>query len=324
MILSAADIVSVAIYFAALFGTVANLIIIFAFISNAIKNKVFQPLNRIIVNMAFVNLLLCCYKEIPGLLVFLHTKVFGAIGCMILLYFYHTFRLVSIWSVENLSLLHLIKIRRPGHRWSKFIHRHQGQYVNWTLAGCWVFSIILHMPYLLYKDPVVAYNKSNPLVTSTNCISPAQSMLLKLLTYATVTLDFVLIILVILLNGFIIDLICRHRRQVRDIMTCRRGWNKHTAKATKILLSLLSLYVICWISSDIVWIAIVSGLIQDDYENDMLSALYGILSSIYYSASACIIVFSYRQVKDYLAEAGCCCCCQSAIPTPILSIEQQR
>ncbi|XP_075424129.1 olfactory receptor class A-like protein 1 [Ascaphus truei] len=322
MILSAADIVSITIYFSALFGTVANLIILFAFVSNAIRHKVFQPLDRIIVNMALVNLLLCCYKEIPGILVFFHTKVFGTVGCRILLYFYHTLRLVSIWSVENLSFLHLIKIKRPGHNWSKFIHRHQGQYVNWTLAGCWAVSIAFHIPYLLYKDPVGPRNKSNLLLTSTNCIGPSESMLLKVLTYATVSLDFLLIILVVLLNGFTIDLICRHRRQVRDTMTARRGWNKHTAQATKILLSLLSLYVICWISSDVVWIAIVSGLIQNDYENTMLSALYGILSSIYYSVSSCIMVFGYRQIKDYLAEAGCCCQGRKAASLP--GIEQRH
>ncbi|CAH2299375.1 vomeronasal type-1 receptor 90-like, partial [Pelobates cultripes] len=290
-----ADILSLTIYFATLFGTVANLILLFAFIGNAIKHKAFQPLDRIITNMAFVNLLLCCYKEIPTLFVLISSKVFGSLGCRILLYVYHTLRLVSIWSVENLSFLHLIKIRRPSHRWSKFIHRHQGQYVNWSLAGCWVISISFHTPYLLYSDPINSKNKSNPLMTSTHCIGPTDTTQLKILTYATVTLDFMLIILVIVLNGFTIDLICRHRRQVRDTMTVRRSWNKHTAQATRILLSLLLIYVVCWISSDMVWMAIVSGLIQNDYDNDMLSALYGILSSVYYSVSSCIMVFGYRQ-----------------------------
>ncbi|KAM3937300.1 vomeronasal type-1 receptor 96-like [Leptodactylus fuscus] len=323
MILSAPDIVSLTIYFAALFGTIANLVLIFAFVSNAFKNKVFQPLDKIIVNMAVVNLLLCFYKEIPGLLILFNAKVFGPDGCRFLLYFYHTLRLISIWSVENLSFIHLIKIRRPGHSWSKFIHRHQTQYVNWSLAGCWAFSIGFHMPYLLYPESVVVRNKSNIMMTSTNCISPSQSKLLKVLTYATVSLDFLLIILVVLLNWFIIDLICRHRRQVRDTMSVRRGWNKHTAQATKILLSLLSLYVICWISSDVVWLAIVSGLMENDYDNDMLSALYGILSSIYYSVSSCIMVFGYRQVKDYLAEAGNCCR-MGRPPTTVENLEQQQ
>ncbi|KAM8939585.1 olfactory receptor class A-like protein 1 [Pelodytes ibericus] len=319
MILTAPDIVSLAVYFATLFGTVANLIIVFAFVSNAIKHKAFQPLDRVITNMAFVNLLLCCCRELPGLLVFLNANVFGSIGCRILLYFYHTLRLVSIWSVENLSLLHLIKIRRPGNRWAKFIHQYQGQYVNWSLAGCWTISIAFHVPYFLYKDPLDPFNNSNPLLTSTNCIGPTEIHSLKMLTYATVSLDFILIILVILLNGFTIDLLCRHRRQVRDSFTVRGGWNKHTAQATKILLSMLSLYVICWISSDMVWLAIVAGFIGNDYENDMLSALYGVLSSVYYSVSSCIMVFGYRQVKDYLLDLGCCCICR--MTTVVQSIE---
>ncbi|XP_072263004.1 olfactory receptor class A-like protein 1 [Pyxicephalus adspersus] len=322
MLLSGPDIVSLIIYFSALFGTVANLVLIFAFVSNAVKNRVFQPLDRIIVNMAVVNLLLCFYKEIPGLLLFFNAKVFGALGCKILLYFYHTLRLISIWSVENLSFLHLLKIRRPGHRCLKFIYRHQVQYVNWSLASCWVISIIYHVPYLLYRETTNVRNKSNSMMTSTNCIGPSESKMVRILTYATVSVDFLLIVLVILLNGFTIDLICRHRRQVRDSMNISRGWNKHTAQATKILLSLLSLYVICWISSDLVWLLIVSGVMENDYKNDMLSASYGILSSIYYSVSSCIMVFGYRQVKDYLAEAGNCCRF-AGTPTTVHSIHQQ-
>ncbi|XP_077334748.1 vomeronasal type-1 receptor 96-like [Lithobates pipiens] len=322
MLLSIPDIVSLIIYFSAVIGTVANLVLIFAFVSNAVKNRVFQPLDKIIVNMAAVNLLLCFYKEIPGLLLFFNAKVFGSLGCKILLYFYHTLRLISIWSVENLSFLHLLKIRRPGHRWWKFIYHHQAQYVNWSLASCWVISIIYHVPYLLYKESTGVLNKSNSMMTSTNCIGPSQNRMVRILTYATVSVDFLLITLVILLNGFTIDLICRHRRQVRDSMTFSRGWNRHTAQATKILLSLLSLYVVCWISSDLVWLLIVSGVMEDDFGGTMLSASYGILSSIYYSISSCIMVFGYRQVKDYLGEASNCCRL-AGIPTTVQSIQQQ-
>ncbi|XP_018095992.1 vomeronasal type-1 receptor 90 [Xenopus laevis] len=321
MTLSGENIVSFAIYFSAFFGTVANLILLLAFISNAIKKKVFQPLDRIIVNMALVNLLLCFYKEIPGLMVFLHTKVFGQVGCRILLYVHHTLRLVSLWSVANLSFLHLIKIRRPYHRWFQFIHRHQRKYVNWSLAGCWVVSITFHTPYFLYSDTGHVHNQSNTLLTSTNCLCPSESSLMKLLTYITVSMDFLLIILVILLNGFIIDLLCRHRRQVRDTMTVRRGWDKRAARATRMLLSLLLIYVICWFSNGLVWIAVVSGVLQS-YQNNILIAMHGTLSSIYYSFTSGIMVFGYRQVRDYLSEATCCSCQRRA--PPVIQREQQR
>ncbi|KAM9290532.1 vomeronasal type-1 receptor 105-like [Gastrophryne carolinensis] len=321
MLLTGPDIASLIIYISALLGTIANVVLIFVFVGNAIKSKVFRPLDRIIVNMAVVNLLLCLYKEIPGLLLLFNTKVFDPVSCKFLLYFYHTLRLISIWSVQNLSLLHLIKIRRPDLLWSKFIHRHQTQYVNWSLAGCWVFTIIYHIPYLLYIDTADIRNRSNTLLTSTNCIRPLPNMQVRHLTYSTVSVDFLLIILVIILNYFTMDLICRHRRQVRDTAMLSHSWNKHTAQATKILLSLLSLYVICWISSDLVWLSIVCGLLEDGYTNDMLSALYGILSSIYYSVSSCIILFGYRQVKDYLAKAGNCCHRKGSTPT-VQSIQQ--
>lgn len=295
---------SILIYLSSFVGMIGNLIVLFAFISNAIRHKVLQPLDRIILNMALVNFFLCCYKTIPGLLTFSNAKVFGELGCRILLYTYHTLRLISIWSVANLSFLHLIKIRRPNHRWSKFIYRHQGRYVNSTLVGCWLFSILLQMPYLQYEKTVERGNKTIAFLAISTCLRSTESFAMKFTTYASVSLDFVFIILVIILNGFIIDLLCKHSRTVKAASAdSNGGWNKHTAQATKVLLSLLSIYVACWISNDMVWLAIISGYIKSDFENSVLNALYGMLSSIYYSASSYVVVFGYRKVREYLLEA---------------------
>lgn len=74
---------------------------IFAFISNTIQHKVMQPLDWIIVNVALVNLLLCCFKEAPVFLSFAGTSVFCERECHILFYTYHMLRLISIWSTER-------------------------------------------------------------------------------------------------------------------------------------------------------------------------------------------------------------------------------
>ncbi|KAM6071913.1 LOW QUALITY PROTEIN: olfactory receptor class A-like protein 4 [Theristicus caerulescens] len=230
--------ISIFIYLLAFTGTIGNLIVLFAFMSNAIWHKVLQPLDGIIVNMALVNLLLCCYKEVPAALSFSGTSVFGERGCHILLYAYHMLRLISIWSVENL-FLRLIKIHRRSHHWPKFIHRHQGQYGNTILAGCWIFSIVFQLPYL-------QYNTTAERISSETC---------------------------------------------------------HTAQATKILLLLLSIYVVCWLSNDITWIAPVSGLLKHNFENSILRGLYGVLTCTYYSSSSDVIVFGYKKVRRYLTEA---------------------
>lgn len=310
---------SILIYAASFIGMVGNLTVLFAFGSNAIRQKSLPPLDRIIVNMALVNLLLCCYKAIPGLLFFRNMKVFSELGCRLLLYTYHTLRLISIWSVVNLSFLHLIKIRRPNHRWSKFIHRHQGQYVNTTLAGCWICSILLQVPYLLYEKTAHRGNKTIAFLATSTCLKSTESFAMRFTTYASVSLDLVFVTLVIVLNGFIIDLLWKHRRKVKAAsMVTDSGWNKHTAQATKVLLSLLSIYVVCWISNDMVWIAIVSGYIRNNFESSILSALYSILSSIYYSASSYVVVFGYRKIREYLLEA--CWCLRCARPTRVQSM----
>ncbi|XP_067389707.1 olfactory receptor class A-like protein 4 [Emydura macquarii macquarii] len=311
---------SILIYLSAFIGMIGNLVVVFAFVSNAVRHRALLPLDRIIVNMALVNLLLCCYQVIPGLIYLTSATVFGKLGCRILLYTSHMLRLISIWSVENLSFLHLIKIRRPNHRWSKFIYRHQGQYVNSILVGCWIFSIVFQIPYLQYDRTVESTtNKTIAYLAITTCLRYTGTFNMKFTTYASVSLDLIFIILVIILNGFTIDLLCKHRRKVRATSTMDSSWNKHTAQATKILLSLLSIYVVCWISNDMVWIAIISGLIESDFENSVLNVLYGILSSIYYSASSYIVVFGYRKVREFLAEA--CWCLKCERPTVIQSME---
>ncbi|XP_066487878.1 olfactory receptor class A-like protein 1 [Tiliqua scincoides] len=311
-------ITSILIFMLSFVGMIGNLTVLFAFSSNAIRHKALQPLDRIIVNMALVNFFLCCYKAIPGLLVFRSMKGFGDMGCRILLYTYHTLRLISIWSVVNLSFLHLIKIRRPNRRWSKFIHRHQGQYVNTTLVGCWIFSIVLHVPYLLYEKTLPRRNKTVAFLVTSSCLQSTESFALRFTTYASVSLDLAFITLVIVLNGFIIDLLWKHGRKVKPASTVAdNGWNKHTAQATKILLSLLSIYVVCWISNDMVWVAILSDYIKGNFESSVLSAFYGMLSSIYYSASSYVVVFGYRKVREYLMEA--CWCFRCARPTLVQS-----
>lgn len=174
---------------------------LFAFISNAIRHKVLQPLDRIIFNMALVNLFLWCYKEVPAVLSFAGTSVFSERGCCILLYTYHMLRLISIWSGENLSFLHLIKIHRPNHHGSKFIYRHRGQYMNTVLAGCWIFRIILQLPYLQHNT--TAESISNEIVVclaTSTCLSSPGSFVMKFTTYTSIRLDLIFIIRVIVLN----------------------------------------------------------------------------------------------------------------------------
>ncbi|KAM6361762.1 LOW QUALITY PROTEIN: olfactory receptor class A-like protein 4 [Alca torda] len=279
--------ISIFICLLAFTGTIGNFIGLFAFISNATRHKVLQPLERIIFNMALVNLLLCCYKEVPAVLPFAGTSVFGVSG-RILLYTYHMLRLISIWSVENLSFLHLIKIHRPNHHWFKFIYRHQGQYMNTILAGCWIFSIIFQSPYLQYDTTAERVSNETVVCLATStCLGSPGSFIMKFTIYTSVSLDLIFIILVIFLNGFIIDLLWRQRRKIRAASTTESTWNKLTAQMTKILLLLLSICVVCWLSKDITWIALVSGLLKHNFEN-----------SNYYSPSSYVIVFGYKKVRQ--------------------------
>uniref|UniRef100_A0A8C5RWH2 Vomeronasal type-1 receptor n=1 Tax=Laticauda laticaudata TaxID=8630 RepID=A0A8C5RWH2_LATLA len=181
--------VSILIYLSSFVGMIGNLIVLFAFLTHAVRRKALQPLDRIIVNMGLVNFFLCCYKAIPGMLVFSSTKVFGEQGCRVLLYTYHTLRLISIWSVENLSILHLIKIRRPNYRWTTFIHRHQSRYVNVTLIGCWVASVLLQIPYLQYEKTGGQRNKTIAFLATSTCLRATESFAMKFTTYVSISLD---------------------------------------------------------------------------------------------------------------------------------------
>ncbi|KAM9294957.1 LOW QUALITY PROTEIN: vomeronasal type-1 receptor 4 [Morus bassanus] len=247
--------ISVFIYLLAFTSTIGNLIVLFAFMSNAIPHKVLRLLDRVTVSLALVNLLLCCYKMVPAVLSFAGTSGFGGRGCRILLYTYHMLRLLSIWSVENLSFLHLIKIHRPNYHWPKFIYRHQKQYVDTILAPCWTFSIVLQLPYLQYNTTAERIsNETVVCLAASTCLSSPGSFIMKFTTYTSISLDLIFIILVIVLNGFIVDLLWRQKRKIRAASTTG-SIKKRTVQATKILLSLPSIYIVCWLSNDFTWIA---------------------------------------------------------------------
>lgn len=111
--------------------------------------------------------------------------------------------------------------------------------MNTILAGWWIFSIILQLPYLQYNTTAERISNETVLCLATStCLSSPGSFIMKFTTYTSISLDLIFIFLVIVLNGFIIDLLWRQKRKVRAASTTGNTWNKDTAQAVKILLSL--------------------------------------------------------------------------------------
>ncbi|XP_067899326.1 olfactory receptor class A-like protein 1 [Heterodontus francisci] len=282
-------------------GTTGNIIVLFAFISNAVKHKCFPPLDRIIVNKTLVNLLLCFYQGIPRVLMCYGFAFLDETGCNILVYLSSSLRCISIWSVSNLSFLHLIKIRGPNCALVNYIRSHQSRYVNVTLSALWLTSFILYIPYAFDKIIRMSQenkNSSMKYVLRSSCHGLTTSSASDIVTYISVSLDLLAIVWVVVLNALIIQLLCKHHRRVGAAGQGLNSGNKTPLQATKILISLLCIYVTCWISNDIVWIMLIAKIAPDRARSQTLKYTSGFLSSLYYSASSYVLVFGHRNVKD--------------------------
>ncbi|XP_078054880.1 olfactory receptor class A-like protein 1 [Mustelus asterias] len=283
-------------------GTAGNIIVLFAFISTAVKNKRFPPLDRVIVNKTFVNLLLCFYQGVPRMLTCYRGELLQETGCIILVYLSSSLRCISIWSVSNLSFLHLIQIRRPNCALVNYIRSHRSRYVNVTISALWLTSFIFYIPYTMDKIIRLSQENENGSARlpsySPSCNSLASSSASDIVTYITVSLDLVAIVWVVVLNGLIIQLLCKHQRRVGVAGQVSNSGSKITLQATRILVSLLCIYVTCWISNDIVWIMMIANIPPGQAQNQTLKYTSSLISSLYYTASSYVLVFGHRNVKD--------------------------
>ncbi|XP_078395879.1 olfactory receptor class A-like protein 1 [Cetorhinus maximus] len=283
------------------FGTTGNIIVLYAFISIAVKNKRFPPLDRVIVNKTFVNLLLCFYQGIPRMLTCYRVELLQETGCIILVYLSSSLRCISIWSVSNLSFLHLIQIKRPNCALVNYIRSHQSRYVNVTISALWLISFIFYIPYTMDKIIRLSQESENAsagYLSSSSCNVLASSSASDIVTYISISMDLVAMVWVVVLNGLIIQLLCKHRRRVGAAGQGLNSGNKTTLQATRILVSLLCIYVTCWISNDIVWIMLITNIKPDQAKNQTLKYTSSLISSLYYTASSYVLVFGHRNVKD--------------------------
>ncbi|XP_059821645.1 vomeronasal type-1 receptor 51-like [Hypanus sabinus] len=284
-----------------LLGTTGNVIVLFAFISNAVKHRRFPPLDRVIVNKTFVNLLLCFYQGVPRVLMFYGVELFEETSCIILVYLSSSLRSISIWTVSNLSFLHLIKINRPRCALASYISSHQSGYVNVTISALWLTSFVFYIPYTLDKIIHLSQeNESSPVkyIPSSSCNGLSTSPASDIVTYISVSLDLIAILWVVVLNALIIQLLCKHQRRVAAAGQGLNSANKTPLQATRILVSLLCIYVACWISNDIVWIMLIARITPDQARSQTLKYTSSFLSSLYYSASSYVLVFGHRNVKE--------------------------
>uniref|UniRef100_UPI00398F6E73 olfactory receptor class A-like protein 1 n=1 Tax=Pristiophorus japonicus TaxID=55135 RepID=UPI00398F6E73 len=282
-------------------GTAGNVIVLFAFVSNAVKHKRFPPLDRVMVNKTLVNLLLCFYQGIPRVLMFYGVELFEETGCIILVYLSSSLRSISVWSVANLSVLHLVKIRRPNCALASYIRGHQSRYVNLTIGALWATSFAFYIPCTLDKIARISQrsgNHSTRYMPSSSCSGLTASPASDVVADISVSLDLVAMISVVLLNGLVIQLLCKHQRRVGAAGQGLNSGSKSPLQATRILVSLLCIYVTCWISNDIVWVMQIAKIAPDQAQSQILTYTSSFISSLYYSASSYVLVFGHKNVKD--------------------------
>lgn len=126
---------------------------------------------------------------------------------------YHVLRLISIWAAERFPSL-----GKDPHNWLSLVQAHQSPWAvhEQHLACCWIFSIVFQIPYFQHNTIAKRTSKETfECLPTSICLSSPWSLIMKFTTYVSVSLDLIFITLVIILNGFIINLLWRQRRTMQ-------------------------------------------------------------------------------------------------------------
>ncbi|XP_069061961.1 olfactory receptor class A-like protein 1 [Pleurodeles waltl] len=299
---------SIAVYsLTCLLGCFSNSLVVIAFCRNTAKQRFLANLDTVILNKASVNLLLCLTKDLSSLLHCFINNLLSDISCQICTYVIEVLRVLSLQSLILLSFLYYIKIRRANYKCCVFRLNCRSRFPSIFLGILWLSSLLIHLPYLGYKVHVAEGEKMSKTVTSfiqfANCMfdSDENSDFIGL-RFAVMAVDLCSMVGLILLSSSIVAFLWKHRWKVvpfQENVLASRMWNRHTVQATKIILIFLFLYLLCWVSSYILWIIV---WVQR-YNSPLIQQAALAVPSIYYSTSSFALVFGCKRVRDQL---NCC------------------
>uniref|UniRef100_A0A8D2DEE5 Vomeronasal type-1 receptor n=1 Tax=Sciurus vulgaris TaxID=55149 RepID=A0A8D2DEE5_SCIVU len=285
-----------ALFFEVGLGISANTILLLFHICKFFHQHRLKPTDLIIGVLTLVHLGMLIILGYMGMNVFVSQDFWNDIRCKIFIYLYRFFRAFSICDTCLLSVLQAIILSPRSSFLAKFKYKSPLQSLC-SLMFLWIFYMSLSAPFSYSSTAILN-------VTSHGLICNTESCKTFPMTYSTrhlfsalgVFRDVILVGLMVLSSGYMVALLCRHKRHLQHLQSINLSLKASPIqRATWTILLLMSFFMLmycldCFFSSS-----------RTMWNNDPLCHyIQMIVANGYATTCPLLLIFTEKQIINLL------------------------
>ncbi|XP_006628461.2 olfactory receptor class A-like protein 1 [Lepisosteus oculatus] len=284
-------------------GILGNLLVLLAYAHIACSDGRVQPVDKILCHLAFANLLLLLTRCVPQTMtVFGLKNLLNDSGCKAVIYAYRIARALSVCITSMLSVFQSIIIAPASSRWVGLKVR-VSQLLFPSFAALWLINMAVCIAAPFFS--IAPRNGTVPEFTLNLgfCHVDFRDSLSYIINGVAVSgRDFIFVGLMVCSSGYILLLLHRHGKQVRQIRSPDQHSSRNAAetRAAKTVVTLVTLYVVFFGIDNIIWIYMLTVAQVPPVIADMRV----FFSSCYASLSPFLMITSNKKIKNKLSCAA--------------------
>nr|ACX54786.1 vomeronasal 1 receptor-like protein [Salmo trutta] len=278
-------------------GFLGNTLVLLAYTQVVCSECRLQPVDIILCQLAFVDLILILTRCIPQTMtVFGLRDLLNDPGCKVVVYSYRITRALSVCITCMLSVFQAVTIAPAGGPCLSRLKAQLPSLIVPTIAGLWLFNMAVCLAAPLFS--IAPRNGTVPaftLILGFCHVDFRDRLSYKINGVVVSTRDFAFVGLMLWSSGYILLLLHRHSHQVRSIRRSSQGGGAET-RAAKTVITLVVLYAVFFGIDNIIWVYMLTVDKVSPVVNDMrvfFSCCYACLSPFF-------IISSNKKVKSKL------------------------
>ncbi|XP_053340014.1 olfactory receptor class A-like protein 1 [Clarias gariepinus] len=281
-------------------GILGNASVLMAYAHIAFIESHMQPVDRILAQLAFSNLLMLLTRGVPlTMFIFgLHNLVDDP-GCKVLIYGFRLSRALSICLTSMLSVFQALTLAPSGGPHLTKLKSHLSQLVVPTFIGLWLLNMIICIAAPLFS--IAPRNGTVPPFTLNLGFCHVNfhdnlSYVVNGVVFST--RDFAFVAIMLVSSGYILILLHKHSRQVRSIRRVQQGTSMET-RAAKTVVMLVVLYTVFFGIDNLIWIY----MLTVDQVPGVVADMRVFFTSCYATFSPFLMISTNKKIKERMVCA---------------------
>ncbi|NP_001160921.1 vomeronasal 1 receptor cavPorV1R671 [Cavia porcellus] len=263
------------VFFEITIGIAANtILLLFHILTFLLKHRT-KPLDLPVGQLALIHLVLLVAMGFIAKDTFESQGWKDGLVCKVVIYLQRLMRALSICTTCLLSILQAIMLSPRNSCLEKFKHKYT-HYYPYFLVFLWMFNMVLNGRFLVSIDATPNVTSHSLIFVTESCSQWPISRLFRYIFFALVNIqDISFIGLMALSSGYIVSLLCRHKRQFQHLhSTSHSPQGSPEERATRTILLLMSIFTLTYIL-DCVTCSLLAILWKNDPVHHFVQMLAG-------------------------------------------------